>query len=73
MRPAVPGIVDNTRAAVSDACAHTMLVEFDDNKTRMMLHMTCDKTFTVGQRVSVVRNKAAGLDYRNLMIVQPVP
>lgn len=68
--PAVGGLVDDARTAVSDSCARLIVVEFEDDRERAGIQARCDKPFSVGQKVTVARNTAA-FDPRDVLQVTP--
>jgi hypothetical protein len=69
--PSVGGLVDGARTAVDDSCARVMVLEFADDGKRARIQTRCHQDFTVGQKVSVVRN-LSGMDPRDILTVVPL-
>ena len=69
--PAVGGLVEDGKQAANDRCANVMTVEFTDDKKQLRIYTRCDRKFTAGQMVSVVRNQKP-IDSRDVLLVSAV-
>ena len=52
--PAVPGLVEEGKAGVDDACTRYVTIRYEDNGRQARLGVRCSEHYTEGQRVTVV-------------------